>query len=214
MELFSIGVKMKQDLIKKSHELRKHGFTVGEIADELNVSMDTARWLTMQKLDEKEKPADAPVDFAINWNSLGGSSARLRYVSAALSDMTLNHGQADVIVGIAVSGIPFATMMADFLETEEGCETSLSVFHPIKHMKDDEKDQEGAISQNFAQVKGKKVIIVDDVITSGRTVKEVINALIDQGAEPIAVAVLIDKVGISEIEGVPIESLIKVSRLG
>ena len=205
---------MKQDLIKKSHELRKHGFTVGEIADELNVSMDTARWLTMQKLDEKEKPADAPVDFAINWNSLGGSSARLRYVSAALSDMTLNHGQADVIVGIAVSGIPFATMMADFLETEEGCETSLSVFHPIKHMKDDEKDQEGAISQNFAQVKGKKVIIVDDVITSGRTVKEVINALIDQGAEPIAVAVLIDKVGISEIEGVPIESLIKVSRLG
>ncbi|MEA4957778.1 MAG: orotate phosphoribosyltransferase-like protein [Methanobrevibacter sp.] len=205
---------MKQDLIKKSHELRKHGFTVGEIADELNVSMDTARWLTMQKLDEKEKPADAPVDFAINWNSLGGSSARLRYVSAALSDMTLNHGQADVIVGIAVSGIPFATMMADFLETEEGCETSLSVFHPIKHMKDDEKDQEGAISQNFAQVKDKKVIIVDDVITSGRTVKEVINALIDQGAEPIAVAVLIDKVGISEIEGVPVESLIKVSRLG
>mgnify|MGYP002349204982 CR=1 FL=1 len=156
----------------------------------------------------------APVDFAINWNSLGGSSARLRYVSAALSDMTLNHGQADVIVGIAVSGIPFATMMADFLETEEGCETSLSVFHPIKHMKDDEKDQEGAISQNFAQVKDKKVIIVDDVITSGRTVKEVINALIDQGAEPIAVAVLIDKVGISEIEGVPVESLIKVSRLG
>ncbi|BBL62802.1 MAG: orotate phosphoribosyltransferase-like protein [Methanobrevibacter arboriphilus] len=205
---------MKQDLVKKSHELRRRGFTVGEIADELNVSMDTARWLSMQKLDEKEKPEDTPIDFAINWNSLGGSSSRLRYVSAALSDMTLNYGQADVIVGIAVSGIPFATMMADFLEIEEGFETSLSVFHPIKHRKDKDKDQEGAISQNFAQVKGKKVIIVDDVITSGRTVKEVINALIAQGAEPIAVTVLIDKVGISEIEGVPVESLIKVNRLG
>lgn len=44
--------------------------------------------------------------------------------------------------------------------------------------------------------------------------KEVINALIAQGAEPIAVTVLIDKVGISEIEGVPVESLIKVNRLG
>ncbi len=64
------------------------------------------------------------------------------------------------------------------------------------------------------KLKVKKVIIVDDVITSGRTVKEVINALIAQGAEPIAVTVLIDKVGISEIEGVPVESLIKVNRLG
>jgi len=205
---------MKQDLIKKAHELRIRGFTIGEIADELNVSMDTARWLNMQKLDEKEKTTDVPVDFAINWNSLGGSSSRLRYVSAALSDMTLVHGEADVVVGIAVSGIPFATMMADFLEIEEGFETALSVFHPVKHRKGNDKDQKGAISQNFAQVKGKKVIIVDDVITSGKTVKEVVNALKDQGAKPIAVAVLIDKVGISEIDGVPVESLIKVNRLG
>jgi HTH-type transcriptional regulator, activator of D-glucose/D-fructose catabolism len=205
---------MKQDLIKKAHELRSRGFTVGEIADELNVSMDTARWLNMQKQNEKEKPADAPIDFAINWNSLGGSSSRLKYVSAALSDIALTHGEADVVVGIAVSGIPFATMMADFLELEEGIETSLSVFHPVKHRKGTNKDQEGAISQNFAQVKGKKVIIVDDVITSGKTVKEVINALIDQGAEPVVVTVLIDKVGISEIDGVPVESLIKVNRLG
>jgi len=206
---------MKQDLIKKSHELRRHGFTVGEIADELNVSMDTARWLSMQKLDEKEKPDDAPIDFAINWNSLGGSSRRLRYVSAALSDMALNHGQADIIVGIAVSGIPFATMMADFLELDRNIETSLAVYHPIKHRKDDDDNIaiEGAISENFASVNGKKVIIVDDVITSGRTVKDVIKTLKDQGADPSSVVVLIDKVGISEIDGVPIESLIKVSRL-
>ena len=204
---------MNQDLIKKALELRSRGFTLGEIADELNVSMDTARWLSVQKQDE-EKTTDAPIDFAINWKSLGGSSSRLRYVSAALSDMTLAHGEADVVVGVAVSGIPFATMMADILEVEEGFETSLSVFHPVKHMKEDDKDQEGAISQNFANVKGKKAVIVDDVITSGNTVKEVINALKHRGAEPIAVVVLIDKAGISEIEGVPVESLIKVKRLG
>ena len=58
-----------------------------------------------------------------------------------------------------------------------------------------------------------QVVIVDDVITSGKTVKEVIHAVKDHGGEPIAVTVLIDKSGLSEIEEVPIESLIKVVRL-
>jgi orotate phosphoribosyltransferase len=107
-------------------------------------------------------------------------------------------------------------MMADVLESKKGAKTSLAVFHPIKHRKGKKEtpDDEGAISENFASVKGKKVIIVDDVITSGRTVTQVINTLKDLGAEPIAVTVLIDKVGISEIEGIPVESLIQVSRLG
>ena len=39
---------MKEKLIAEAQELRQHGFTTGEIADELNVSMDTARWLILQ----------------------------------------------------------------------------------------------------------------------------------------------------------------------
>ena len=154
---------MKSKLIQKAQELRQHGFTTGEIADELNVSMDTARWLTLQKAEE-EKP-DAPVDFAINWNSIGGNSTRLSYVSGALSDMALSHGEADVVLGIAVSGVPFATVMADFLEDMSGLDTSLAIFHPNKHRKDqDNTDDEGTISTNFGSVEGKKVVIVDDVI--------------------------------------------------
>lgn len=57
------------------------------------------------------------------------------------------------------------------------------------------------------------MVIVDDVITSGKTAKEVIHTVKDLGGEPTCVTVLIDKVGLSEIEGVPVESLIKVSRL-
>ena len=75
-------------------------------------------------------------------------------------------------------------------------------------------DGEGAISENFGSVEGKKVVIVDDVITSGNTVTEVLETVKDHGGEPIAVTVLIDKAGLSEIDGVPVESLIKVSRLG
>ena len=203
---------MKQKLIQKAQELRQHGFTTGEIADELNVSMDTARWLTLQKPTEVK--SEAPVDFAINWNSVGGNSTRLSYVSGALSDMALSHGDADVVCGIAVSGIPFATLMAEFLEDMSGQETSLAIFHPNKHRKDNDKtDDEGTISTNFGSVKDKKVVIVDDVITSGKTVKEVIHTVKDLGGEPTCVSVLIDKAGLSEIEGIPVESLIKVSRL-
>lgn len=203
---------MKEKLIQKAQELRQHGFTTGEIADELNVSMDTARWLTLQKPTEEK--TEAPTDFAINWKSIGGNSARLRYVSSALSDMTLAYDDAEVVCGIAVSGVPFATMMADVIEDMTGLDTSLAIFHPNKHRKDnDATDDEGTISTNFGTVEGKKVVIVDDVITSGKTAREVIHAVRDLGGEPICVTVLIDKAGLSEIEDVPIESLIKVSRL-
>lgn len=203
---------MKQKLIQKAQELRQHGFTTGEIADELNVSMDTARWLTLQKPTETK--TEAPVDFAINWKSIGGNSTRLNYVSGALSDMALSHGDANVVCGVAVSGIPFATMMADFIEDVTGEDTSLAIFHPHKHRKDNDKtDDEGTISTNFGTVEGKKVVIVDDVITSGKTAKEAIHTINDLGGEVICVTVLIDKAGLSEIENVPVESLIKVSRL-
>lgn len=199
---------MNEKLIEEAHELRSRGFTTGEIADELNVSKDTARWLILGKVKGKagEDQEKAPLDIAINWTSLGGSSVRMKYVSAALLDMALEHGDPEVIVGIAVSGIPFATMMADIVEA------NISVFHPTKTRK--EEDARGMISSNFAEVKGRKVVIVDDVITSGRTVTEAIKAFKDLGAEPIAVIVLIDKKGIDELGGVPVDSLIGVSRLG
>ncbi|MDI6702295.1 orotate phosphoribosyltransferase-like protein [Methanothermobacter wolfeii] len=202
---------MENELIKKAQELRNRGFTTGEIADELNVSKDTARWLTLQTTTSMSKK-EAPVDFAINWESLGGSSSRMRYVSAAMADMALKYGVADVVLGIAISGVPFATLMADVMGVETGLETSLAVFHPVKHRKDEEA--EGAISSNFARVKGKRVVVVDDVITSGRTIREAVEVLKSQGATPVAVTVLIDKKGISEVAGVPVESLIRVRRLG
>ena len=47
-----------------------------------------------------------------------------------MADMALKYGTADVVVGIAVSGVPFATMMADVMDVESGLETSIAVFHP------------------------------------------------------------------------------------
>lgn len=52
------------------------------------------------------------------------------------------------------------------------------------------------------------------MITSGRTINEAIRVFRELGAEPLAAVVLIDKKGINELEGVPVLSLIQVSRLG
>jgi orotate phosphoribosyltransferase len=199
---------MNEKLLNRAYDLRSRGFTTGEIADELNVSKDTARWLILQGTGKLkgEKQEKAPLDFAINWKSLGGSSVRMKYVSAALVDMALEHGEPEVIVGITVSGIPFATMMADIIGAD------ISVFHPIKHRK--EEDAQGAVSSNFANVSNRRVVVVDDVITSGKTINEAIRVFRELGAEPLAAVVLIDKKGINELEGVPVLSLIQVSRLG
>ena len=149
----------------------------------------------------------------INWYSLGCSATRLRYVAAALSDIALKHGEIDLVVGIATSGVPFATMMADVIEELTGTTTCISIFHPKKHRTNAANSDEGAISSNFGTVEGKRIVIVDDVTTSGDTITDVIKVVKDHGGNPIVVTVLIDKSGLEEVDGIPIESLIKVSQL-
>ncbi len=198
---------MNSKLIEKATELRDKGLTSGEIADELNISKDTAQWLSMQMTSvSKNKQKQKPDDFAINWRTIGSSSARMQYISTALSDLAIEEHAIDAVVGISVSGVPFATIMADVLDAE------LAVFHPIKHMKNE--SAQGAISNNFANIKNKNVVIVDDVITSGNTVIDAIKVCKNQGAKPVAVTVLVDKKGINEINNVPIKSLIKINKVG
>lgn len=200
-------IKMNSKLIEKATELRNKGLTTGEIADELNISKDTTQWLIMQMTTvSKTKQKTKPDDFAINWKTVGSSSARMEYISSALADMAIEEGSVDTVVGISVSGVPFATLMADILDAE------LAVFHPIKHMKTE--SAQGALSQNFANIKNKSIVIVDDVITSGATVTDAINVCKTHGAKPIAVTVLVDKKGINDLSNVPIKSLIKINKVG
>ncbi len=196
---------MNSQLIEKATELRNKGLTTGEIADELNISKDTTQWLIVQmsqKTNNKQK--QKPDDFAINWRTIGSSSTRMQYISAALA--SLIEEEVDAVVGITVSGVPFATVMADYMDAE------LAVFHPIKHMKNE--SSQGAMSNNFANIKNKNVVIVDDVITSGKTITDAINVCKTHGAKPVAVTVLVDKKGLNDLNNVPIKSLIKINKVG
>jgi orotate phosphoribosyltransferase len=147
----------------------------------------------------------------VTWNSIGKNATRLHKVSLALCDMVLEtlkntNTEVDVVVGVANSGIPLASLMAYELGS------CLAIYnrkeHDIVH-----ESHKGTLSGNFGSVSGKNCVIVDDVITTGSTIIEVIEHLRESGAKPRVVVVLVDKKGEDTIANVPIQSLLKIVRL-
>lgn len=204
-------MKTIDELTQKALELQAAGLLTGQIADELNISRETATWLLTHA--KKGDVAQAPKDIYIDWGNIGRSSIRLRLIAGALTDMILDcldetEPCVDVVVGVALSGIPLANMVADELECE------FSTYHPNKQKWETEsKEIKGTISQNFAQVEGKNCVLIDDVVTTGTTLSEAVAVLEGLGAKPLAIAVLIDKKGIDDISGVPLNALLRVTRV-
>ncbi|MEA1945422.1 MAG: orotate phosphoribosyltransferase-like protein [Euryarchaeota archaeon] len=194
------------NLIERATEMKSNGMLEGQIADELNISRETVTWILAHASERKE--LRAPKDLSIDWSSIGGSSYRLRCISDAVADLILDgigaRTEIDTVVGIAVSGIPLASIVSNELGAK------LAIFHPNKQLLGTETtDVTGIFSQNFADVNETTCVIVDDVITTGGTVTETVRQLTEMGAKPVAIAVLIDKIGQSTIEGVPVYSLLR-----
>ncbi len=196
------------DLIGRAKLLLGEGHSPGQIADELSLSMETVTWLLTQG-----KGTTAPKDVHIDWTAVSSHAPLLeetalmllnRYYQSHKDDDTESPA-ADVIVGIALSGIPLATVIA-----VQGA-AQLAIYHPSKQSQSEKPT--GSISGNFASVSGQRCIIIDDVITSGNTMKEVIKYLKKHNATPIAIWVIFDKRGIKDIDGVPVYSLFKISRI-
>jgi orotate phosphoribosyltransferase len=190
------------DLISKAKELHEKGLRSGEIADELNISRETATWLLTRS---KTSPEPMPKDLYVNWSEIGQNADRLRFISLALVDMILESGDPEVVVGVALSGLPVATLVADELGAE------LAVFVPRKQTGSENEKVTGSFSHNFSDIAGKSCAIVDDVITTGSTATELIEAIKELQAKPLSMAVIIDKKGINEVQSVPIRSLVKIS---
>ena len=198
-----------EDLIQKALELQSYGLVTGQIADELNVSRETATWLLTRS--KKGETTPAPKDIFVTWNSIGKNAPRLHKVSLVLCDMVLEtlentNTEVDVVVGVANSGIPLASLMA--YELGSGLAIYNRKEHDIVH-----ESHKGTLSGNFGSVTGKNCVIVDDVITAGSTIIDVIEHLRESGAKPRVVVVLVDKKGEDTISNVPIQSLVKIVRL-
>ncbi|KZN24395.1 orotate phosphoribosyltransferase-like protein [Haladaptatus sp. R4] len=205
-------MKNVDDLIESAAELAERGLSKGEIADELNVSRETASWLVERSgSTPSHEPTGGPQDIHVDWSAIGRDSSRLSHVGAAMADMLSKHGEeVDLTIGIEKAGAPLATTVARELDTD------LGTYAPRKHQWDegDINEYGGSFSRNFAQIRNRECYVVDDTITSGTTMTETIEAIQDRGGEPVACIVLADKSGIEELNGVPVYSLVQVIGVG
>lgn len=107
-----------------------------------------------------------------------------------------NH--VDVIVGPAVGAVIMAYVMA-------------RVMGPwVRTLFTERENGEMTLRRSFKIEKGEKVIVVEDVITTGGSVKEVMELVKQRGGEVIGVAALVDRSGGNVNLGVKTETLINV----
>ena len=101
-----------------------------------------------------------------------------------------------VIVGIKTRGAYLAQRIAKRLEQLEGASVPVGELD-ISMYRDDRKHTDDPVvkdSQLQFDITGKHVILVDDVLFTGRTVRAALDALMDQGRpDRINLAVLVDR---------------------
>lgn len=197
-----------EELVGKAKMLHSEGRSTSQIADELSLSAETVTWLLTQ-----QKDSEAPKDVLIDWSAISGHADMLKDSALmmikryyySLDDNGEDYCPPEVVIGIAHSGIPLATLIA----AEENC--LFTMFHPKKHAAGEHPA--GSLNSSFAEVAGRNCIIVDDVITSGNTVTETVSYIKSHGGNPVAILVLFNKLGIKEVDGVPLISLVMIERI-
>ena len=129
---------------------------------------------------------------------MDGDALRRALTRIAHEILERNKGVEDlVLVGIRTRGVPLAKRLAAAIAQIEGAEVpvgglditlyrddlSTLAYNPIVHGTDIDFD-----------INGKKVILVDDVLYTGRTIRAALDAMIDMGRpKAVQLAVLIDR---------------------
>jgi orotate phosphoribosyltransferase len=190
--------KMKEQVI----DLRGKGLSREEIAKELHLSEETVGWL-LARGNEEEKP---PVDIYIGWRSVGVFSSRIEnmakiFVDIIIEECAKGDMEVEAIMGVAINGIPLATMIANELDVE------LILYRPPRGEADNTAT--GSILSNYAGIRDKRVVIVDDVISSGSTMKRAIEFLRANQGVPALCMGIVNKQQFNEIDDVPVRALIR-----
>ena len=187
-------------LRRMAMEKKEHGLTNYEIADDLNLSKDTVAWLLSQ---EDTKMPEGEVK--IGWRSIGVRPRRMEMMAETMTDIICEEAQKydleiDAILGIAINGLPYATFVAQQLDMD------LCVYRP-------QFDRMGSFSSNYATPANKKIVIIDDVLGTGGTVRQTIKQTVAEGGEVVLVVTVVNKSDMNDVDGVPLRSLIRARAL-
>ena len=185
-----------EELKALASNLMKEGLNTQQIADELSLSQDTITWL-LSGTGEGERPSDV----RIGWRTLGVRPQRIAAVGSIMADVAdeeLGFENIDTVVGISINGIAFAYEVARILESD------ITVFRTT-----DEGEGSGSLSNKYGQVAGKRVVIIDDVLSSGKTMSKTIQSIRAAGGEVSLAIVLVNKTTRNEIDDVPLRGLIR-----
>jgi pyrimidine operon attenuation protein / uracil phosphoribosyltransferase len=109
-----------------------------------------------------------------------------------------NHGAAQVVLlGIPTRGVSLARRIGDRIDEIEGASTPVGALDVTMYRDDLRLRKVRALEQTVVPpggVDGKTVILVDDVLFSGRTVRAALDALSDLGRpRAVQLAVLVDR---------------------
>ena len=185
----------------KANELREEGHTTREIGQEMHLSKATIEWL-LAKQASSDFSDKLPPDVKVGWRSIGVSGSRINSIAEIMADIILEEQEKrefdfDMVAGITNNGIPLATVISDLLGVDFG------MIRPSR------EGTQTNYASNYASLKNKNVVIVDDVISTGSTTKEAINFVRKKEGIPVMVIVLINKKPDDELEKVPLRSLIR-----
>lgn len=200
-----------EELFEKAREMRLKGMSTDEIARELNIQRDTAIYLMTRRSGEVVRKK-TNIDFFVNLNTIYASGTRLKQLGGMLADYVAEAIKGnlvedpEVVVGVELRGVPLATMVADILSRPLGIARKSAE----NRRKGEDESTSWFLSSSFSDVSGKKVIVIDDVVTSGRTIKNVARMLREKGCQVTAIFVVMNKGAIESAEGVPIKSLFSI----
>ncbi|HII34038.1 MAG TPA: orotate phosphoribosyltransferase-like protein [Candidatus Thalassarchaeaceae archaeon] len=184
------------DLRASVEEYRTKGLNTQQIADEMSLSQTTIKWLSSGGVGSEDRPED----IRVGWRSIAVRSSRIEAISYVFCDIMEEEigDEVDTIVGISINGIAFAQAIGGQMDLDIAISRSIS------------DDGGGHISEVFADVAGKRCVVVDDVLSGGTTMAKTVTNLRAAGAEVKLCMVLANKSHRNEIEGVPLRGLVRV----
>ena len=190
-----------ETMMARAKELKEEGQSNREISQEMHLAQATVDWLLAKQASENFDET-LPPDVKVGWRTIGVSGSRIQAIAEIMADVILeeqdNLGfELDMVAGVTNNGVPLATMVSDLLGVDFG------MIRPSR---------EGTrinYASNYAGLKGKNIVLIDDVVSSGSTSEEVIKFVKAREGVPVLAMVLINKKADNKIDDVPLRALIR-----